>query len=204
MNVLDLGCGQRKLPGSVGVDFNQDSDADVIHDLNRFPYPFPNDQFDVVHCDGILEHLDDIVRVMEEIHRIARPGGRVEVIAPYFTSVDAYTDPTHKRFFSMRSFDYFTGEFPEFDLYTRSRFRRTRVELYFWRLPRLGGLRVQHLVGAHWLARRFPTVYERFFAYILPAQLIRYELEVIKPGATQPSVPEHGRSVLSAEDHGTS
>ncbi len=104
----------------------------------------------------------------------------------------------------MRSFDYFTGEFPEFDLYTRSRFCRTRVELYFWRLPRLGGLRVQHLVGAHWLARRFPTVYERFFAYILPAQLIRYELEVIKPGATQPSVPEHGRSVLSAEDHGTS
>ncbi len=76
MNVLDLGCGQRKLPGSVGVDFNQDSDADVIHDLNRFPYPFPNDQFDVVHCDGILEHLDDIVRVMEEIHRCQAGGTR--------------------------------------------------------------------------------------------------------------------------------
>jgi SAM-dependent methyltransferase len=178
--VLDLGCGRRKLSGSVGVDLNEDSDADVIHDLNHFPYPFPDDYFDVIHCDGILEHLDDIVRVMEEIHRIARPGARIEITAPYFTSIDAFTDPTHRRFFAMRSFDYFTGDFPEYGFYTRSRFRRVAVELSFWRVPRLRGLHVQHLVGAHWLARHFPSVYERFFAYLLPAQSIHYELEVIK------------------------
>jgi SAM-dependent methyltransferase len=180
MNVLDLGCGQHKLPGALGVDFCADSDADVIHNLNQFPYPFPNDRFDAIHCDSILEHLDDIVQVMTEIHRIAKPGAHIEIIAPYFTSVDAYTDPTHKRFFAMRSFDYFTGDFPEYGFYTPCRFRRINVELSFWDLPRLGGLRIQHLVGAHWLARWFPSIYERFFAYLLPARSIRYELEVIK------------------------
>lgn len=180
-HILDLGCGQRKLPGSVGIDFNENSDADVIHDLNHFPYPFPDDHFDIIHCDGILEHLDDIVQVMEELHRIAKPGARIQITAPYFTSVDAFTDPTHKRFFAMRSFDYFTGDFPEYGFYTQARFRRIKVEVSFWKLPRLKGLRIQHLVGAHWLVRRFPTIYERFFAYLLPAQSIHYELEVIKP-----------------------
>jgi hypothetical protein len=39
------------------------------------------------------------------------------------------------------------------------------------------------LLGAHWLAQRFPSVYERFFAYILPAQSIRFELQAVKPGS---------------------
>jgi SAM-dependent methyltransferase len=181
MRVLDLGCGKRKLPGALGIDVNANSDADVIHDLNAFPYPFDEDAFDRVHCDGILEHLDNVVGVMEELHRITRPGGVVEIITPYFTSVDAFTDPTHKHYFSARSFTYFTGEFPEYGFYSaKARFRRKKIEISFWRLPRLGGLRPQHLLGAHWLANRFTSIYERFFAYVLPAQTIRYELIVVK------------------------
>jgi len=178
--ILDVGCGRRKIPGAIGIDFNINTDADVVHNLNHFPYPFPDNNFDKIHCDGILEHLDDIVCVMEELHRIAKPGALVEVTAPYFTSVDAFTDPTHKRFFAMRSFDYFTDDFPEYSFYSTARFRRVKVEVSFWKLPRLRGVRIQHFVGAAWLARRFPSLYERFFAYILPAQSIHYELEVIK------------------------
>ena len=65
--VLDLGCGRAKFPGSIGVDSNPESDADIIHDLNKFPYPFHDNEFDVIRCIDILEHLDDVVRVMEEI-----------------------------------------------------------------------------------------------------------------------------------------
>lgn len=182
MKILDLGCGRRKLPGAVGIDLNPNSDADIIHDLNVFPYPFSENEFDLIHCDGILEHLDDIVRVMEELHRIAKPGAKIEVVTAYFTGVDAFTDPTHKRFFTARSFDYFTGDFPEYGFYSQARFRRVKVEILFWRLPRLGGLRPQHLLGAHWLANRLTSIYERFFAYLLPAQTIRYELIVVKEG----------------------
>ena len=42
MKILDLGCGKRKQKDAIGVDMSEDSDADVIHDLNKFPYPFEN------------------------------------------------------------------------------------------------------------------------------------------------------------------
>jgi SAM-dependent methyltransferase len=178
--VLDLGCGRRKLAGAIGVDANRQSAADVIIDLNVFPYPFAANSFDVIHCDGILEHLDDIMRVMTELHRIARPNALIQITTPYFSSVDAFTDPTHKHYFSARSFDYFTGDFPEYGFYSQVRFRRAKLEITFWALPRLGGIHPQHLLGAHWLANRLTSVYERFLPYLLPAQSIHYELTVVK------------------------
>ena len=42
--VLDLGCGLRKTPGSVGCDMISLPSVDVVHDLNSFPYPFPDEE----------------------------------------------------------------------------------------------------------------------------------------------------------------
>ena len=181
MRILDLGCGKRRQPDSIGVDVNPDSDADVIADLDRSPYPFADNSFDQIYCDGIIEHLTDVVAVMEELHRIAKPGARIIIITPYFTSVDAFSDPTHKHYFSARSFDYFTNDFPEYSFYSsEARFAKRKVEISFWSLPRLGGIHPQHLLGARWLAHRLTSIYERFFAYLLPAQSIRFELEAVK------------------------
>jgi hypothetical protein len=103
-------------------------------------------------------------------------------VTPYFTSLDAFSDPTHKHYFSARSFDYFMGAFPEYGFYSReARFMRRKIEIRFWALPRLGGIHPQHFLGAHLLARHFTSIYERFFAYLLPAQSIYFELEVVKP-----------------------
>lgn len=181
MRTLDFGCGKRRRPDSIGVDLNPNSNADVIANLDQFPYPFTDNSFDCIYCDGIIEHLTDVVRVMEELHRIARSGAHIVIITPYFTSADAFSDPTHKHYFSARSFDYFTGDFPEFSFYSsRARFVKRKVEITFWSLPRLGGIHPQHLWGARWLANRYTSIYERFFAYLLPAQMIRFELEVVK------------------------
>ena len=70
LKVLDLGCGNTKRPGAIGVDFNDRSAADVIHNLNRFPYPFNDSSFDEIYLDNTLEHLDDVTRVMEEVYRL--------------------------------------------------------------------------------------------------------------------------------------
>ena len=181
MRTLDLGCGTRRQPDSIGVDVNPNSAADVIANLDRFPYPFADNTFERIYCDGIIEHLGNVVQVMDELYRIARPGAHIIIITPYFTSVDAFSDPTHRHYFSARSFDYFTGNFPEYDFYAqRAHFAKRRVEISFWPLPRLRGWHPQHLLGAHWLANRYTSIYERFLAYLLPAQTIRFELEVIK------------------------
>src|SRR5207244_5485059 len=115
--VLDLGCGRRKRAGAVGVDVNPASGADVIHDLNRAPYPFDNRTIDEVYLDNVLEHLDDVVAVMEEIYRICRPGARVRIDVPYFRSRWAAVDPTHRHQFSVLSFAYFDPRHPFFDQY---------------------------------------------------------------------------------------
>jgi hypothetical protein len=52
--ILDLGCGKKKRYGTIGVDWSDRYNADIIHDLNKFPYPFKKNSID--HIDNCLEH----------------------------------------------------------------------------------------------------------------------------------------------------
>ena len=70
LKIRELGCGKKKRPGSIGVDYSDRDNADAIHDLNVFPYTFESDSVDQVYLDNALEHLDKPMRVMEEVHRI--------------------------------------------------------------------------------------------------------------------------------------
>lgn len=179
MKILDLGCGKKKIPNAIGIDINPETDADIIHDLNVFPYPFANNEFDEVNCDSILEHLNDFFRVMEEIHRIAVPGAIVHVQVPYFTSFDAFTDPTHKHFFTCRSFDYFREDYM-YNYYTKARFIIVKIHLTFLKLRQLGGVSPHRLLGIEFLANKGLKIYEAFFAYIFPAHILSFELKVVK------------------------
>ncbi len=108
MEILDIGCGNnKKHPEAVGIDFSSYSAAEVIHDLNTFPYPFKDDRFDLVYMVSILEHLDNVYKVMEEVWRITKDGGKIIIFSPTRFSSALYDDPEHKRAFTLRSFDYF-------------------------------------------------------------------------------------------------
>ena len=106
---LNLGCGKFKKEGYINVDYNKDVDPDVIHDLNVFPYPFNDDEFDLIEADHVLEHLDDPFRVMKEIHRIAKHGASVIIRVPHFSR--GFTHPEHKRGFDVTFPFYFQPSF---------------------------------------------------------------------------------------------
>ncbi|MBM3775223.1 MAG: class I SAM-dependent methyltransferase, partial [Acidobacteria bacterium] len=55
--MLDVGCGLRKQAGAIGIDRNPSSRADVLCDLDRFPYPFRDQSFDRVLAIHVIEHL---------------------------------------------------------------------------------------------------------------------------------------------------
>src|SRR5688500_7458384 len=120
--VLNIGCGKTRIPGSIGVDrVPIDGTVDVVHDLNMVPYPFETNFADEIHFYHVLEHLDDPVAKLEEIHRILKPGGVLHMRVPHFSSNGAFTDITHKRPFSYFSFNCFVeGDYHSF--YTRARF----------------------------------------------------------------------------------
>jgi SAM-dependent methyltransferase len=106
---LNLGCGTDIRQGWVNLDSAALPGVDVVHDLSSGRLPFDDASFDEILCKDVLEHVD-LVPVMRELHRVLRPGGRLHVIAPHFTSAAAWVDPTHRTAFSIETFGFFAGE----------------------------------------------------------------------------------------------
>jgi SAM-dependent methyltransferase len=179
--VLDLGCGARKTAGAFGIDGVRLPGVDLVHDLESRPYPLPDDCADEVVLHHVLEHFADPLRLMEEVWRVTRAGGRVHIRTPHYSGPYAWIDPTHRRTFSLRSFDYF-GE-NDYSYYTHARFQVARARLkYFmeeerWPRPhRLWGRIVQRLLDSH------PTFGERFLCYLIGGiEELQVTLVAIKP-----------------------
>ena len=68
--------------------------------------------------------------MFEELHRIARPGARIQLRTPHFSSVLAYGDPTHRHYFSTLAIRSLAE--PRFEHYTAVRFRVVHVTLDMW------------------------------------------------------------------------
>jgi SAM-dependent methyltransferase len=175
--LLEVGCGPAKSPGAVGLDKLDLPGVDIVHDIERVPWPVPDGSFDVVRCEHVLEHVDDICAVMDELHRVTRPGGRVEIVVPYFARYSAFKDPTHRRFCTYETFNYFVEGTEERDrAYTRHAFRYVERRLRF---P--NGLRGR--IGA-WLLSLGPRRYERRWAQTFPARTLEVTLQPLpRPAA---------------------
>lgn len=104
---LNLGCGTDIREGWINLDNFDSKTLDVIHNLETFPYPFEDNYFDEIIAINVLEHIENPVRVIEELYRITAKNGKVTIRVPYYNSKDMGTDPTHKNFFSEHSLDYF-------------------------------------------------------------------------------------------------
>ena len=168
--ILDIGCGSKKHPGAVGLDIAADTDADIVHDLDSFPYPVEDESFDVILMQDVLEHVSEPMRLADELHRILRSGGRLQLRTPHFSSALAYGDPTHRHYYSTKAISYLAN--PGFSHYSLARFSVTHITLDLW-LP-------YRLVGIAALANRFPELYEKYFAFWFPTMNIRAELIVLK------------------------
>jgi hypothetical protein len=94
---LDLGCGRNKLPGYVGVDLYS-PDADVKHDLFKFPFPFASDSITEIHASHFIEHIPHQLRwpFFEECYRILKMDGTMRIFVPSWKSERAYGDMTHQ------------------------------------------------------------------------------------------------------------
>jgi SAM-dependent methyltransferase len=123
--VIDLGCGDHKQPGTVGIDVAALPGVDLLGDA--LALPLRDSAVDAVHASHVLEHFDDLVGVMEEIWRVCKPGARVYVTVPHASSsFQAWRDPTHRRGITLNTFTYFDKASPEgkrFSYYTRANFR---------------------------------------------------------------------------------
>ncbi len=117
---LNIGCGTNIRKGWVNLDSARLPGVDVLHDIEKIPLPFNDGQFEEVLAQDVLEHTD-YIPILKDIHRILTDGGTLTIRVPHFTSKNNFTDPTHKKRFSVNTFDFFVKQ---------SRLRRER-EYYF-------------------------------------------------------------------------
>ena len=103
---LDLGCGPNKLPGTFGFDCRRHPGVNVICDVEQ-GLPLKDNCAEFVHLSHIVEHTKDLVGFMEEVYRVCRTGAEVRVVAPYYASRGAFRDPTHVRYITEDTFQYF-------------------------------------------------------------------------------------------------
>lgn len=108
---INLGCGLKKIEGFVNVDSNINVKPDEVVDLNKFPWPFKDNEFDHIVAKDILEHLgetsNDFIKVIKEMYRITNNGGIWEVESPHWRCDTAIDDPDHKRLITMGMFNLF-------------------------------------------------------------------------------------------------
>jgi SAM-dependent methyltransferase len=55
---LDIGCGQNKQPGFVGIDYVQYGDVDIVWDIEVTPWPLPDECVLTAICSHTLEHIN--------------------------------------------------------------------------------------------------------------------------------------------------
>lgn len=172
---VDLGCGRQPVAGTFGVDVVALPGVAVVARLGTRPLPFRDRSIDQVYALNVLEHLEDLPAAMAEIYRVLRPGGRLNVEVPYFSSVNAFADPTHRRWFTYTTFEHFAvptqpgWQANRYTWFARQQFQLISRRLDFGRLHRTAGLM--------WLANWRPALYEHFLAYTFPARVLHVVLE---------------------------
>ncbi len=102
---LNLGSGTDHKQGWVNLDHNRRYKAEVYHNLDKFPYPFKNEEFDYIYCSHVLEHVDDLFKTLKELLRIIKKDGIIHLRVPHFSNGTGYNDLGHKRFFGWFTFD---------------------------------------------------------------------------------------------------
>jgi SAM-dependent methyltransferase len=100
---LDLGCGDTKqYPGSWGLDLRAAAAVDAVTDLAR-SLPVASGSVDAIFAVHVLEHLIDFLALVDDCHRVLRPGGTLHLMSPWWGHVNAVADPTHVRLLDVQT-----------------------------------------------------------------------------------------------------
>lgn len=106
---IDLGCGNHKPEGFLGIDSRSVPGVDIVHDL-RTGIPLDDNYADIIRARDFLEHLVSPIFIFNECWRVLKAGGLLELEVPRFPHVDSIKDPTHVSFFCVETFtEYFCG-----------------------------------------------------------------------------------------------
>ncbi len=175
MKKLNMGCGNDILDWYLNRDIIKLPWVNKVYDFEKFPYPFKDNEFDEIYCSHVLEHMNDLWKVMEEFNRIGKKWCIIKVKVPYFASPNAWWDYTHKRTFNTNTFNYFHKDC----YYNTTNIIVKKYKIHYFSNNRYLKSDIKNIIP-DFLINLFPKIYERFFAYWFPASEIHFLLEIKK------------------------
>jgi len=116
---LDVGCSDHKQQGWVGLDIRKCKGVYIVHDVQKFPWPIPDNSCSTILMSQLIEHIRPEYRyaVIDECWLIINPGGQLLIAAPYAGSVGANQDLSHYTCPNEASFTYFDPAYPLYQIY---------------------------------------------------------------------------------------
>lgn len=183
---LDLGCGPAKKTGYIGIDRLLLPGVDFATDLESGLQFLPDNSVDEIYTSNFFEHIDNLEIMLRECHRVVKPGGIIKVYVPHFSNPWYYSDYTHKRFFGLYTFLYFSDNSNKYerkvpDFYSDFKFRIIEQKLIFKSPPfRFRNLFRQVLQRIFNSSIYMQELYEDVFCYIFACQEIYTRLTPVK------------------------
>ena len=173
---LNVGCGYNIKSGWINLDVVDLPGVDIVHDIENIPLPFDDNTFSVILCQDVLEHIE-YVPVLRDLHRILKKGGKLQIRVPHFSSRRNYEDPTHKKMFSIRTFEFFIkNSYSKRDYYFDYHFDRiSNSKIIFEKYVFLYNYLIEMVVNSNRRIKKI--IYEAtFLSRIFPAEYIAIEL----------------------------
>lgn len=111
---LDVGCGRNKQPGCIGMDYMPLKGVDIVHDIQKFPWPIPSHICTMVVLSHVWEHVEPKFRsrLMDELWRVMRHDGQLFLSAPYAGTFLAHAHPEHYLCPNEATFTFYDPNFP--------------------------------------------------------------------------------------------
>ncbi len=106
---LQIGCGKQHFDEFINMDISPTCGPDVKHDVRLGLPMFPDDKFEEVVANGILEMIhpnEEFCFVLNELWRVLKPGGQLNGQVPSTDPRVMGLDPFDKRWFMVETFNY--------------------------------------------------------------------------------------------------
>lgn len=173
MNKLNIGCGPQPLEGYDNLDCCKFKGVDIVWNLERLPLPIKDETYDEVYARHVIEHISHVDRLLYELYRITKIGGRVIIEVPYETSRLTWGALEHKRAYNLHTLDVYAQNTvaakKNKELLIQKRFSILTTSLIFPRGLHFDSYLLEPLFNA------LPKIYEDTgLRYLFPALSVKY------------------------------
>jgi SAM-dependent methyltransferase len=133
---LDIGCGGHKNQGFVGMDVRSLPGVDIVHDVEVYPWPLPDECVIQAIASHLVEHIPPqrfgFVNFMNEVWRVLKVGGELAIATPHGYSPGYLQDPTHCNPCNEATWAYFDPEEADGILYNIYKPQPWKIKYLSW------------------------------------------------------------------------